>query len=153
MSTDLTTTKPRAHRLIPTPQKLGPDRCNQHRLLAAGRARTVPEGIPNPAQAEPQSGEPATSGPATAAEWREEQLDGMDRDLRFLESWNRNLWRGISKYAGPRFRFADDDISRLDSILHRFRSEVIEALERAVVVDKQQSPRPSFLRLAVDNSA
>jgi hypothetical protein len=77
----------------------------------------------------------------------------MDSDLRHLESWNGDLWRGVGEYASPRFRFADGDITGLDSIIHRFRGELFAALERATVVDAEQAPRPSFLRLVVDNKS
>ncbi|GEM_PF-5667774 len=162
-------------RLHRAPTKASPRRMKLRRCAVPkiamgmpGVRELFPEGIPEPAstlgapelvlvQSEPQSKEPAAAGPETAAEWREQQLDDMESNLRYLKSWNGNHWRGLGKFASPRFRLADDEISRLDSILHRFRSEVFEALEQAVVVDNEapepRRPRPSFLRMVVDNEA
>jgi hypothetical protein len=152
-----------------SPTKREPDRMKLTRsgeptlaMQLPGVRELFPEGIAEPVPAEAQSTEPAAAdtGPATAEDWKEERLDGMDSDLRFLESWNGNLWRGVGKYASPRFRFADGEIKRLDSILGRFRRELIEALEQAVVVDTAHADtngipltRPPFLRLVIDNDS
>jgi hypothetical protein len=104
-------------------------------------------------EAEPPSSEPvdADTGPATPREWKGKQLDYLGHDLRVQASISGNEWRGLGRACGPRFRLAEGDIQRLESIAHRFREEIFAALEQAAVIDTQQSPRPSFLRLVVDN--
>jgi hypothetical protein len=96
--------------------------------------------------------EPEDVGPATALDWKEERLDGMDRDLRFFQSWNGELWDGTGEYASPRFRLAESDTQRLIQIFSLFRNDLFTALEEATVIDTQAAPRSaSFLRLVVDN--
>jgi hypothetical protein len=144
-----------------SPTKYEPDRMKLQRrgdpgiaMQLPGVRELFPEGFPEPAQAEAQSSEPAAAdtGAATASDWKEERLDGMDSDLRFLESWNGKQWRGVGEYASPRFRFADGDIQTMESILHRFRTDLFAALDRAAVIDTHATPRPAFLRLVVDNT-
>lgn len=87
---------------------------------------------------------------STAPEWRERVLGQVDFDLTFLKSWNGKIWRGKNEHF-PRFQFAADEISRMESMIHRFRKELIAAIEVAAVVDTQAAPYPSHLRLVVDN--
>jgi len=115
-----------------------------------------PEGIPEPAQ-EPQNTEAVDTytGPATVREWKEKQLKYLGHDLRVQGQISSDEWRGLGRACGPRFRLADRDVQRLESIMYRFREEIFAGLEHAEVIDTQEATpaRPSFLRLVVDNDS
>jgi hypothetical protein len=98
-------------------------------------------------QSEESEEEPLAS---TAPEWREQALGQVDFDLTYLKSWNGKIWRGKNEHL-PRFQFAAEEISRMESMIHRFRKELIAAMEVAAVVDTQTAPRASHLRLVVDH--
>lgn len=147
-----------------SPTKATPDRmklmmCRGDTTLAMqlpGVRDLFPEGIPEFAQAEPKSSEPsaADTGPSpTAREFKGKLLDGLSHDLNVQGSISGKEWRGLSRVTGPRFRLADADIQRMESIMNRFGEELFAALEQAVVIDTQQPPRPSHMRLVVDNTS
>jgi len=103
-----------------------------------------------PTVAEPAD---ADSGPTTAHDWKEKQLVYAHAKLRCFEAERSEDWRGAGPIFGSRFQFAGSDVRRLESIVSKFREDILAALEQAAVIDTQQQlPRPSFLRLVVDNT-
>jgi hypothetical protein len=123
----------------------------QHAMALPGIRDLFPEGIQEPARAEPRSSDcsESQSAPATASVWKSEQT----RDVGvWFGAFNSDMkqWRGLG--IEPRFRFAESDVRRLDAIVSKFRGEVSAALARAVVIDTQASARPTFLRLVIDNT-
>jgi hypothetical protein len=93
------------------------------------------------------------TGPATARAWKEKQLVYLGQDLRVNAVTIGDQWCGLSCTCGPRFRLAEGDLKRMEAIMHRFSEELFTLLQQAAVIDTQASPRPSFLRLVVDNTA
>jgi hypothetical protein len=121
-----------------------------------GMTELFPEGLAAPVQDDPpQNSEPAEGEhwwPATARAWKENQLDYLGSDLRIHAKMTGDQWRGLSRVSGPRFRLAEGDLNRMEAIMHRFSEELLALLQQATVIDSQASPRPSFLRLVVDNT-
>jgi hypothetical protein len=143
-----------------SPTKALPERMKLERhgeptfvMQLPGVRELFPEGIAKFVQAEAQSSEPATDCIclATSRAWKDEQIWDIGSYLRTDRlSRHGDPWRGAGIY-GPRFRFADADIKHMESMMDRFREEMCAALEQAAVIDSEQSPRPSFLRLVVNN--
>jgi hypothetical protein len=102
------------------------------------------------------AGEPDLSAKifSTVREWKAEHHKGLGmsfahtRQHRIPSPEMKEIHAAI---YGTRFRFAQEDVQRIDSILHRFREELAMAINQAAVVDGEASARPSHLRLVVDN--
>lgn len=90
---------------------------------------------------------------ASAADWQQGRIDNAHGFTVGAFDQYRKDWQGQGMY-GPRFRFAARDIERLDALIEKFRIELIDAMERATVIDTRRlidTQRPG-LRLVVDNT-
>jgi hypothetical protein len=92
---------------------------------------------------------------STVREWKAEHHNALSswlRSLRFQWAPVPDLSDVNAAIYGERFRLADTDVWRIDSIIHQFTEELHAAIDQAAVIDREAPARPSHLRLAVDNT-